>query len=50
MDIKDIVVDPKDYKGMLALMKHHKEFDLPLNGTNEEGENACYGDASVIFL
>lgn len=39
MDIKDMVVNPKDYKGMLELMKHHSEFDLPLNGTNEDGEH-----------
>lgn len=39
MNIKDVVVDPRDYQGMLELMKHHAEFELPLSGKNENGEN-----------
>lgn len=36
--INNVVVDPSNYDGILALMDKADDYDMPLFGENEEGE------------
>ena len=51
MTIKDVEFRTDDWTKMFELMKHHKDFPMPLAGKNDEGENIAveiYEDKIVV--